>query len=317
VQRAVDEAVDIAEARWAPKARLVKDYGATRAAHGDLLRLGQVLVNLLVNAADAIAAGAAEHNEIRVRTFDAPDGRVGIDVIDTGGGVPEEVRANVFDPFFTTKPVGAGTGLGLSICHGIVSGFGGEIRLEETGPRGSTFRVLLAPAAAAEAAAPEAPPAPAEAPRSGRARVLVVDDEPAVAGIVARALDAHDVTVAAGGREALVLCEAREFDVILCDMTMPEGDGIELWEALRADGRGLEARMAFMTGGTFTQRARDFLAHVPNRRLEKPFTIDGLEAVVDAMVAEPRTHRLSETEANSRSGAEVRAAGAPPEHRRG
>jgi PAS domain S-box-containing protein len=286
VHRAIDDAVDIAEARWKGKARLVKEYGATRAAHGDELRLGQVLVNLLVNAADAITAGAADRNVIRVRTFDSPDGRVGIDVGDTGGGVPEEARAHVFDPFFTTKPVGVGTGLGLSICHGIVSAFGGDIRLAETGTSGSTFRVLLAPSAAL----PEAPaaPAPAEAPRPARARVLAVDDEPSVAGIVARALEAHEVTVAADGSEAMALCRVREFDVILCDVTMPGADGIEFWEALRADGRGLEARVAFMTGGTFTQRARDFLAHVPNRCLEKPFTIGELEAVVAAVRTERR-----------------------------
>jgi PAS domain S-box-containing protein len=291
VHRAIDEAADIAEARWAQRARLVKEYGATRAAHGDSLRLGQVLVNLLVNAADAIAEGAADRNVIRVRTFDAPDGRVGIDVVDTGSGVPEEVQPHMFDPFFTTKPVGAGTGLGLSICHGIVSGFGGEIRLVESGPAGSTFRVLLAPAggpAAPPAGASEPPalPPPSKPPGPARARVLVVDDEPAVAGIVAHALDAHAVTVASSGSAALALCREREFDVILCDVTMPGGDGIEFWEGLRADGRGFEARVGFMTGGTFTQRAREFLARVPNRCLEKPFTICALEAMVDAMLAE-------------------------------
>jgi CheY-like chemotaxis protein len=118
--------------------------------------------------------------------------------------------------------------------------------------------------------------------------VLVVDDEPAVAGIVARALEAHDVTVAANGDEALALCRERTFDVILCDVTMPGADGIEFWEALRGDGCGLERRVAFMTGGTFTQRARDFLAGVPNRCLEKPFTIDELEAVVYGVLSQPR-----------------------------
>lgn len=286
VHHAIDEAASIAEARWAPRARLVKEYGATRAAHGDSLRLGQVLVNLLVNAADAIPEGAAERNTIRVRTFDAADGRVGIDVVDTGTGVPEGAREHVFDPFFTTKPVGAGTGLGLAICHGIVRAFGGEIALADTGPGGTTFRVLLEAAASPPDAATDA--GAASASPGSRARVLVVDDEPAVAAIVARALEAHEVTVATGGADALALCRERAFDVILCDVTMPGADGIAFWEALRDDGRGLERRVAFMTGGTFTQRARDFLGRVPNRCLEKPFTIDELEAVVYGVLSERR-----------------------------
>src|SRR5579859_3713143 len=172
VDRVIDGAVDIAEARWRGRARLVKEYGATRLAHGEELRLGQVMVNLLINAADAIGEVPGREGEIRVRTWDAADGRVGIDVVDTGGGVPEEARAQVFDPFFTTKPVGAGTGLGLAICHGIVSGFGGEITLAETGPEGSTFRVLLARAKGPSSApaAPSRPPSGAP----GRLRILVI-----------------------------------------------------------------------------------------------------------------------------------------------
>jgi PAS domain S-box-containing protein len=283
VHAALDAAADIGESRYRHRARLVKEYGATRLAHANEFRLGQVLVNLVVNAADAIAEGDQEHNAIRLRTCDTPDGRVAIDVVDTGSGVAPEVRPRIFDPFFTTKPIGAGSGLGLSICHGIVTGFGGEIALVDTSERGSTFRVVLPagvarPAPRVAAAAPRAQPV-------ARARVLVVDDEPSVTGVVARALDAHEVTTCDSGARALALCVAGEPDVILCDVTMPDFDGIDLWEALRRDGRGLERRVVFMTGGTFTQRARDFLARVPNRCLEKPFAISQLEAVIDDVLS--------------------------------
>jgi PAS domain S-box-containing protein len=284
VHRALDGAADIAESRWRHKARLVKEYRARVVAHASELRLGQVLVNLLVNAGDAIPEGDPRCNAIRLRTFDVPDGRVGIDVADTGHGIAPEVRGHIFDPFFTTKPVGTGTGLGLAICHGIVASFGGEIALAETGPSGSTFRILLPPSTTGDAARPR--PRPSDAAHARAARVLVVDDEPAVAGIVARSLGAHDVMVAGSGSEAVKLCREREFDVILCDVTMPDGDGVDVWESLRADGRGLERRVAFMTGGTFTARAREFLARVPNRCLEKPFAIAELEAVVGAVLRE-------------------------------
>jgi two-component system NtrC family sensor kinase len=110
-----------------------------RASEG---RLGQVLLNLLINAAHAVPDGKPGQNEVRVR-LRAIAGRVVIEVQDTGCGIAPEVRDRIFDPFFTTKPVGMGTGLGLSICHGIVTGMGGDITVESEVGRGSTFRITL------------------------------------------------------------------------------------------------------------------------------------------------------------------------------
>jgi CheY-like chemotaxis protein len=192
----------------------------------------------------------------------------------------------MFEPFFTTKPVGAGSGLGLSICHGIVTAFGGELALLRTAPGGSVFRVTI-PAAQAKqpSAAPRADEqgAPTQAPR-----VLVVDDEPAVGQIIARALESYAVTVTGSGAEARVLCDKEGFDVILCDVTMPDFDGIDLWEALHATGRGVERRMAFMTGGAHTQRAREFLSRIPNRTIEKPFGLASREELVQAVLSDRR-----------------------------
>ncbi|WP_375766501.1 PAS domain-containing protein [Archangium gephyra] len=124
------------------RARLVKDFEPVPMVRASEGRLGQVLLNLLINAAHAVPDGKPGQNEVRVR-LRAIAGRVVIEVMDTGCGIAPEVRDRIFDPFFTTKPVGMGTGLGLSICHGIVTGMGGDITVESEVGRGSTFRITL------------------------------------------------------------------------------------------------------------------------------------------------------------------------------
>ena len=290
VHRVLDASLNLVANQIRHRARLVKDYAADRPASANEFRLGQVFVNLLVNAADSIVEGDAAANEIFVRTRMSATGDVLIEVSDSGAGIAPEHRGRVFDPFFTTKPIGKGTGLGLSICHNIVASFGGQIEID--GPaegarqRGCTFRITLKAALpsaidAARTAASDvrasATPASLATPR---ARVLVVDDEPRVADILRATLADHDVTVAFGGREALDVARKRVFDVILCDLMMPDLTGIDLFEALRKDGAGLERRIAFMTGGAFTPRAREFVATVPNAVLEKPFDRGAVESAV-------------------------------------
>jgi two-component system, cell cycle sensor histidine kinase and response regulator CckA len=286
VHQAIDAALRILEGRYRHRARPIREYSATRLVLASEYRLGQVFVNLIANAADAIAEGDVENNSIRLTTADAADGRVTIDVADSGCGIDPAIVDRMFEPFFTTKPVGAGSGLGLSICHGIVTAFGGELALLGTAPGGSVFRVTI-PAAQRKqpSAAPRAEEqgAPKQAPR-----VLVVDDEPAVGQIIARALESYAVTVTGSGADARVLCDKERFDVILCDVTMPDFDGIDLWEALHAAGRGVECRMAFMTGGAHTQRAREFLSRIPNRTIEKPFGLASLEELVQAVLSDHR-----------------------------
>lgn len=283
VHAALEAAIRIAGHKIRHKARLVQELGPDVRVRGSELRLGQVFVNLLVNAADAIPEGDPARHEIRLRTTSAPDGGVVVEVSDTGTGIAPDDRARIFDPFFTTKPVGTGTGLGLAICAFIVTALGGSIAVESELGRGATFRVVLPPAdARAEAASAPAPPEPS--PRR-RGRVLVVDDERAITRSIKLALGGqHDVTVADDGATAHALAAAESFDCILCDIMMPGIDGPELYERLRADGRGHERRIVFMTGGAFAPRATRFLAGVPNACIEKPFEIGALLALVDRMV---------------------------------
>ncbi len=206
-----------------------------------------------------------------------------MEVHDTGAGIPPAVLPHIFDPFFTTKPVGMGTGLGLSVCHGIVTKLGGDIQVESKPGVGTTFRVSLrrgADRAKTERPPPELPPQ--DLPRG---RVLVVDDEVMVGNSLRRILAKdHDVVVCTSGRDALAAVSAAEtvskggFDLILCDVMMPDVTGMDMYEELSRTAPKIAARMVFMTGGTFTPRARDFLDKVPNPRLDKPIDVKALRA---------------------------------------
>jgi len=264
------------------RARLVTSIGDVPPVLGSAQRLEQVFLNLLVNAVQALPDGRAE-NEIGVTLQAAPEGEVVIEVSDNGPGIPAEVRSRIFDPFFTTKPVGLGLGLGLSICHGIVVHHGGTITVDSAPGRGSTFRVALpvlttatteAPGARATAAATGAP--------ASRRRVLVIDDELALANMIRRVLAKDcDVDLAGDAREGLERLDGPDgYDVILCDLMMPDMTGMDLFAEVARRHPGIERRFVFMTGGAFTPRATEFLAQVENRRLEKPFETAVLKATV-------------------------------------
>ncbi len=146
VHTILDSCVNMAWSEYKHRARLVKDYGALPLVTGNVSRLGQVFLNLLINAAQAIPLEPSRLGEIRLSTRYEEDAVV-VSVQDTGVGIPSENLDRLFDPFFTTKPVGVGTGLGLSICQGIVSGMGGRITVESQPGLGSTFRIILPVAA--------------------------------------------------------------------------------------------------------------------------------------------------------------------------
>ncbi len=242
--------------------------------------LGQVLVNLLVNAAQAIPEGRAAENEVRVAAW-ADGGAVVLEVSDTGSGIPAEVLPHVFDPFFTTKEAGAGMGLGLAICHGIVTAAGGTIEVESEVGAGTRFRVRLPGAGAPLAAEP--PRADGAAVRARR-RVLVVDDDQLVARAVARMLaNAHDVEVLTSAREGARRIEAGErWDVVLCDLIMPDMTGMALAERLARTAPEMLPRLVFVTGGAFTEGSRAFLESGTWRVLEKPIDPAALREVVGA-----------------------------------
>jgi PAS domain S-box-containing protein len=281
--RILESAIHLAANEIRYRARLVRDFGPAPAVMADETRLGQVALNLLINAAQAIPEGHVDRHEIRVVTATGAQGRAVVEVRDTGVGIPPEIAERIFDPFFTTKPRGVGTGLGLTICRSIVVGLGGEIAVESRPGGGTTVRVVLPPAPAASA--PEVA-APAPAPSGRRGRVLVVDDEPAVAAAIRRALESqHEVVVNGSAEEALRAIERGErFDAILCDLMMPGMSGMDLHDAVVRVAPEQASRFVVLTGGAFTDRAREFLERVTLPRCDKPFSSEGLRATVRKMV---------------------------------
>jgi CheY-like chemotaxis protein/two-component sensor histidine kinase len=265
------------------RARLRKELGEVPGVMASEARLGQVFLNLVVNAAQAIREGAADHNEIAVRTFTDACGRAVVEVQDSGCGISPEHLKCIFDPFFTTKPVGEGTGLGLSICHSIVSSMGGEIQVQSAPGQGACFRVVL-PAASEPRA--EAPPAALSAP-GPRGRILVVDDEPLVAKGLVRLLSAeHHAEAVTSARVALARLQAGEhFDLVFFDVMMPEMGGRDFWEALGSSAPALQRRVVFITGGAFTPEARSFLDQVKDRVVSKPFDPKEIHAMVRGRLA--------------------------------
>ncbi len=285
LDRVLELAISLTANEIQQRARLTRRFGPTPLLEGDETRLAQVFVNLLVNAAQAIPdTGRADH-EIRIVTSMDDLGHAVIEVSDTGVGIPASSITRVFDPFFTTKDVGVGTGLGLSVCHGIVTAMGGTIEVRSEPGTGTTFRVVLPPA---QAVAPS-PPSRHEHAKgdveissaTARGRVLVVDDDVEIGVSLRRVLRDHDVTAVASAQEALDRLEAgARYNLILSDVMMPGMSGVELYEVITRRFPELTSRIVFISGGAFTTGAMAFLERVPNERLEKPFTLRTLRALV-------------------------------------
>jgi PAS domain S-box-containing protein len=287
VRAAARSAITLAQNEIRHRASLVTRLLDVPPVLGNENRLAQVFLNLLSNAAQAIPAGHADRNEIRLEVRAGEGRTVVAEVRDTGGGIEEGVRAHLFEPFFTTKAVGEGMGLGLFVCHGIVTGMGGRIEVDSRPGAGTTFRLVL-PAAPEASAQGEAAAAPAPAP-ARRGRILVLDDDERVASALRRILQRdHEVDVATDARAALERVRAGEsWDLVFCDLMMPEMSGMEWFEEVGRAAPALGQRVVFVTGGAFTEAARAFLERVPNARLEKPFTPDEVRAVATERLARP------------------------------
>jgi len=263
----------------------------------DLNQFEQVIVNLAVNARDAMPSGG--RIALRARNFLAaecarlkdqavtPADYVLVEVEDTGHGIAPEVRAKIFEPFFTTKEVGKGTGLGLSMVYGIVKQTGGYIFCDSEPGHGATFRILLPRLAGEETEEPVKKEAPkAAADLTGRGAILLVEDEEAVRAFAARALASRGYTVleAESGLEAIDVAEKAggPIDLIVSDVIMPEMDGPTMLAELRR--RGFAAKVVFVSGYADDAFARALPEEEEFAFLPKPFTLKQLiETVKGAM----------------------------------
>ncbi|HSY41319.1 MAG TPA: ATP-binding protein, partial [Polyangia bacterium] len=256
------------------RARLVLDLQPTRPVMGNEARLVQVVLNLVVNAIQALPVDSTGTHEIRLGTRDE-GAQVLLDVADSGPGVPLADRDRIFEPFFSTKEIGKGTGLGLFVCRNIVQGLSGDVEVLDRPMGGALFRVKLPAAPAGPAARAEPSPVAKVVMAAGRHIVLIEDD-----AMVARALSlqlraaGYRVTAMADGKQGLELLRSRpEVDLVFCDLMMTGMTGMDLAEALAAEAPEVAAKMVFMTGGAFLPRAREFVALHLDRTVDKPFDI--------------------------------------------
>ncbi|MDH5676292.1 MAG: ATP-binding protein [Myxococcales bacterium] len=266
---AVQAALRIMEGQLRDRASVEVSIGQVPRVLADSARLVQVLVNLLANAGQALPEGEADAHRIRVGLEVVPSGKVQISVADDGPGISPAHRQRIFDPFFTTKDEQQGTGLGLYLCHKFVTGFGGTLTLDETPGGGATFRITLKPAGSAHVSLSP----------SARTRLLIVDDEPLVGRSLARILGSYEVTVVDSVAAAKSACTAADFDVILCDLSMPDGGGAAFFGALNEIKPHLCARVVFMSGGAAKGNAARLLSRLSNPCLDKPVTRRELERV--------------------------------------
>lgn len=263
------------------RCRVVTRLGPDVGVEGCSGRLIQVFVNLLVNAGQALADHPGS-GEVTIATWREGD-RVLASVCDNGPGVRPEHRGRIFEPFFTTK-AGIGTGLGLCICREIALAHGGDLRLDVPEGPGSAFTLVL-PAASFRPAAHQgqtlaAPPAPVRRPR-----LLIIDDEPAILKAFARARGRrYEISTAQGGEQALeVLGRGPAFDLVLCDLHMPDLDGLEVYRRLLEDRPEQARAFVLVTGGTDDPQVRDLVATRAVRLLRKPFDL----AAIDELLAQP------------------------------
>jgi two-component system NtrC family sensor kinase len=249
-------------------------------------QLQQVLLNLVINAEQAVLA-ANGRGTIVVRTWhDMQRESLVLEINDDGPGVPDDVQARIFDPFFTTKDVGKGTGLGLTVAYAIVQEHGGRIRVESVPGRGASFFVELPVTGGTLRQAQSLPPTAAELQQLAGKRVLVVEDEPALASAVSDSLtDAGFVVDRAGdGEEALARVAERPYDLVICDLKMPRVDGMGFYRAIAATTPSLAARLIFVTGDVVGTEAERFLEESGCRWLAKPFRLgDLLRAARDVL----------------------------------
>jgi two-component system cell cycle sensor histidine kinase/response regulator CckA len=247
----------------------------------------QVFGNLLANALRAVADVTDGQRWVLLATSTDEEGRAIVEVRDSGLGIATADLARVFDPFYGARGRGVGLGLGLGVSQGIVSGLGGEITVESELNRGSVFRVVLPAAGGKAMTRAQETAAPLPALGGARRRILVVDDELVIGRLFARVLGSeHDVTVEHEPHAALERIRGGEdFDLIFCDVMMPDLTGPELYRLIAQTRPGLERRVVFVSGGAVGAETQEFLATTGNVVLDKPFGQEALRAFVRSRFA--------------------------------
>ncbi|MEJ7728082.1 MAG: ATP-binding protein [Polyangiaceae bacterium] len=282
VNAAVESSLGMVQAELRHRSRVERDLRATRLARCTPARLGHVLISLLSRSAQTLDHRHYRKNKVRVSTRDEP-GAVSIEISDNGRGLPADAANTAFEHLFDPKARGSGPGLGLSVADGIVRAAGGTITVQSTPGNGTTVRVRL-PTTQAIRASQQRVRIPSAAPPSPRRlRVLVVDDEVLLLKAYRRMMGkTMDVEMAEGAEQALArIEEGREFDVVLCDLSMPKMSGIEFHKLVQRRWPKLADRFVFATGGAMTMASKQFLDHTPLPWIEKPVAHERLVSIIE------------------------------------
>jgi PAS domain S-box-containing protein len=276
VQAAVDSVLKLIGKELESRAEVHVDLRKTSPVRGDPTRLVQVILNLVVNAMQALPADRASTNRVSVSAADEGNAVV-IEVADNGPGVPPEERERIFEPFQTTKDVGDGSGLGLFVCRSIVTAWSGTVTVDDRPGGGARFRVMLPIVRDIPAPPSPAVVVPAPVATHFRGHVMVVDDEPPVANLLRLQLEAagYRVTLETQPERAIerLTSGSDGIDLVYCDLMMKGMSGMDLADALSTRAPSQLDRVVFMTGGAFTSRARDFRDAQAARCVDKPFDV--------------------------------------------
>ncbi|MFU8803769.1 MAG: PAS domain S-box protein, partial [Bradymonadaceae bacterium] len=282
VEEVIETSISMAYSGIKHRARLVRDFQRVDPVFGEAASLGQVVLNLLINATHAIPEGRVAENEIRVK-LRQKRGQIIIEVSDTGTGIPDSVLPQIFDPFFTTKTAEQGTGLGLAICRNIIRTLHGDLDVRTAPGKGATFRVRI-PVAKVAATATEDVVLKEEYEEVSehKPRVLIIDDERLIREMLRRRLARkYHVEDVQRPSEAFARLErGASYDVILCDLMMPGETGIDFYGRLEREYPRLKDRVIFITGGAVTQKTADFLREHESAVLKKPFKYEELHSQI-------------------------------------
>lgn len=258
---------------------------------GDDHLVQQAILNLVTNAQQALGE-TSRGGVVTIRTSRAGFDRVVLEVSDDGPGIPAAILPRIFDPFFTTKAVGQGTGLGLSLVYGTVTSHGGTIRVDSREGEGASFRIEL-PVGEDRLLPSSRDARPRGASRrTARGRILVVDDEDAVAGLICETLsaDGHEVRPARDGQEALRRLAEEEFDLVVADLRMPGIGGVRLYEEMERLQPGVSRKILLTTGDTLSRESETLAERSGLTMLLKPFDLDDLRRAVRSRLGKERGH---------------------------
>jgi two-component system NtrC family sensor kinase len=271
----------------------------------DLSQLQQVILNLILNAHQAMKA-AHDGGTLWIETG-SEDDQVWAKIQDDGPGIAPDLLSRIFDPFLTTKPVGQGTGLGLSISYGIIKAHGGHLHVESEAGRGAAFTIVLPVVQQAASVEPRAIELAQTVVRP--LSVLVIDDEPQVAEVLAQMLEeiGHSAEVVCSGAEALSRLTQRGYDLVTLDLKMPQISGQQIWEWLQTADLPSRPDILFVTGDIASQEAGAFLNRPGQLLLEKPFQLDDLVRKISELQRQNASASLLENRIRDRGDVGVDA----------